>query len=107
MWTYPINVDAQLSYAAYGNISQDLMQMINRNGQVILQSAAMCTNFLKKAPKVTTLGGTYAGYNMTDSDEDYFERWMHTETGSLGFWYSENAYGPWNQMDIEINIDKQ
>jgi hypothetical protein len=23
---------------------------------------------------------------------------MHTETGSLGFWYSENPYGPWKQF---------
>jgi hypothetical protein len=43
-------------------------------------------------------GGTYAGYNMTDSDEDYYDRWMHTKTGSLGFWYSENPYGPWHNF---------
>ena len=43
-------------------------------------------------------GGSYAGYGMTDSDEDYYHKWMHTETGSLGFWYSENAYGPWTQF---------
>ncbi|MCF6356723.1 MAG: DUF4185 domain-containing protein [Draconibacterium sp.] len=43
-------------------------------------------------------GGTYAGYGMTDSDKDYYDRWMHTETGSLGFWYSENPYGPWEQF---------
>jgi len=43
-------------------------------------------------------GGTYAGYGMTDSDKDYYDRWMHTETGSLGFWYSKNAYGPWTQF---------
>ena len=23
---------------------------------------------------------------------------MHTETGRLGFWYSENPYGPWKQL---------
>ena len=43
-------------------------------------------------------GGSYAGYGMTDSDEDYYDRWMHTETGSLGFWYSENPCRPWTQF---------
>lgn len=43
-------------------------------------------------------GGSYAGYGMTDSDKDYYDSWMHTETGSLGFWYSKNAYGPWEQF---------
>jgi len=40
-------------------------------------------------------GGTYAGRNMTSSDKDYYDAWMHTCTGSLGFWYSEYPYGPW------------
>jgi len=43
-------------------------------------------------------GGTYAGHGMTDSDKDYYDAWMHTETGSLGFWYSENPYGPWEEF---------
>jgi hypothetical protein len=43
-------------------------------------------------------GGTYAGANRSDSDEDYYDRWMHTKTGSLGFWYSENPYGPWKEF---------
>ena len=43
-------------------------------------------------------GGTYGGYGMSDSDEDYFDRWMHTKTGSLGFWYSEHPAGPWHQF---------
>ena len=43
-------------------------------------------------------GGTYAGHGMTDSDKDYYDAWMHTETGSLGLWYSENPYGPWTQL---------
>ena len=43
-------------------------------------------------------GGTYGGHGMTDSDKDYYHPWMHTETGSLGFWYSENPYGPWKQF---------
>ena len=43
-------------------------------------------------------GGTYAGHGMTSSDEDYYNSWMHTRTGSLGFWYSENPYGPWHEF---------
>lgn len=43
-------------------------------------------------------GGTYAGHKMTDADKDYYDAWMHTETGSLGFWYSKNPYGPWRQF---------
>lgn len=43
-------------------------------------------------------GGTYGGHGMTDSDEDYYHAWMHTETGSLGFWYAEQPYGPWHQI---------
>ncbi|MCF6268942.1 MAG: DUF4185 domain-containing protein [Melioribacteraceae bacterium] len=43
-------------------------------------------------------GGTYGGKGMTKGDEDYYHSWMHTKTGSLGFWYSENPYGPWTQF---------
>jgi len=43
-------------------------------------------------------GGTYGGSNMTSSDKDYYSSWMHTQTGSLGFWYSKNPYGPWHQF---------
>ena len=43
-------------------------------------------------------GGTYAGHGLTNSSKDYFDRWMHTKTGSLGFWYAEKPYGPWNQF---------
>jgi hypothetical protein len=43
-------------------------------------------------------GGTYAGHGMTASDKDYYDSWMHTRTGSLGFWYSENPYGPWHEF---------
>ncbi len=43
-------------------------------------------------------GGTYAGKGMTSSDEDYYYSWMHNKSGSLGFWYSENPYGPWKQF---------
>ena len=43
-------------------------------------------------------GGTYGGHRMTNSDKDYYSGWMHEETGSLGFWYSENPYGPWEEF---------
>ena len=43
-------------------------------------------------------GGTYAGHGMTASDKDYYDAWMHTRTGSLGFWYSKNPWGPWRQF---------
>ena len=43
-------------------------------------------------------GGTYAGHGMTDSQDDYYDSWMHTKTGSLGFWYAENPYGPWEEI---------
>lgn len=43
-------------------------------------------------------GGTYAGRGMTASDKDYYDSWMHTRTGSLGFWYSENPWGPWKPL---------
>lgn len=43
-------------------------------------------------------GGTYGGHGMSESDEDYFHRWMHTRTGSLGFWYAERPWGPWQQF---------
>jgi len=43
-------------------------------------------------------GGTYAGRGMTNSSEDFYSGWVHTKTGSLGFWYSENPYGPWKQF---------
>ena len=43
-------------------------------------------------------GGTYAGHGLSNSGDDYYDRWMHTKTGSLGFWFSENPYGPWNQF---------
>ena len=43
-------------------------------------------------------GGTYAGRGMTESDKDYYDSWMHTETGSLGFWYARKPYGPWRKF---------
>lgn len=43
-------------------------------------------------------GGTYAGHGMTASDKDYYDSWMHTRTGSLGFWYSKTPYGPWREF---------
>ena len=43
-------------------------------------------------------GGTYAGDGLSNSSSDYYDKWMHTKTGSLGLWYSENPYGPWKQF---------
>lgn len=43
-------------------------------------------------------GGAYGGAGMTDSDMDYYSAWMHSETGSLGFWYSPTPYGPWREF---------
>ena len=43
-------------------------------------------------------GGTYGGRGLTNSAKDYYASWMHTKTGSLGFWYAEKPYGPWKQF---------
>lgn len=43
-------------------------------------------------------GGTYAGHGLSSSDEDYYDKWMHTKTGSLGFWYARNPWGPWTEI---------
>ncbi len=43
-------------------------------------------------------GGTYAGREMTTSDADYYDAWMHTRTGSLGFWWAEHPWGPWHEF---------
>jgi hypothetical protein len=40
-------------------------------------------------------GGTYAGKGLTGRAQDYYSSWMHTKSGSLGFWYSEKPWGPW------------
>ena len=43
-------------------------------------------------------GGTYGGAHMTEEDRDYFSSWVHTKTGSLGFWWSEDPWGPWTKI---------
>jgi len=43
-------------------------------------------------------GGTYGGYGMSNSTTDYYSKWMHNKSGSLGFWYSDNPFGPWEQF---------
>jgi len=43
-------------------------------------------------------GGTYAGLGMSLSDTDYFYSWPHSESGSLGLWYSKTPFGPWKQF---------
>jgi hypothetical protein len=40
-------------------------------------------------------GGTYAGHGLTGSAEDYYHAWMHTKSGSLGFWHAPDPWGPW------------
>ena len=60
-------------------------------------------------------GGSYGGRNMTNNAEDYYHTWMHTKTGSLGFWYAENPYGPWKEfyysdywtVDADTNLTYQ
>ena len=42
-------------------------------------------------------GGTYGG-RRSNSREDYYNQWMHSRTGSLGFWYADTPYGPWKQI---------
>ena len=42
-------------------------------------------------------GGTY-GKNFSNSTDDYYNVFMHNKTGSLGFWHSDNPYGPWEQF---------
>lgn len=43
-------------------------------------------------------GGTYAGDGLSGSAEDYYSAWMHTKSGSLGFWYAEDPWGPWRRF---------
>lgn len=52
-------------------------------------------------------GGTYGGRKMTDSADDYYDAWMHTESGSLGFWYSKTPEGPWHRFfyDAKWTVD--
>ena len=43
-------------------------------------------------------GGTYAGRGLSSADEDYYDNWMHTKTGSLGLWWARDPWGPWNEI---------
>ena len=43
-------------------------------------------------------GGTYAGTGLSNSTWDYYSKWMHEKSGSLGLWYSQTPYGPWQQF---------
>jgi len=47
---------------------------------------------------VMASGGTYGGGGATDSANDYYHRFMHNKSGTLGFWYSANPYGPWTRF---------
>ena len=35
---------------------------------------------------------------LTASGEDYYHRWMHTRSGSLGLWWAVRPWGPWTQF---------
>ena len=48
-------------------------------------------------------GGTYAGGGGTNSANDYYHQFMHNRSGTLGFWYSENPYGPWKRFYYNEN----
>lgn len=41
-------------------------------------------------------GVTYDGVG--NDVGNYFTSSPHRKSGSLGFWYSKNAYGPWRQI---------
>ena len=41
-------------------------------------------------------GGTYTGHTLDTTE--YYHRWMHTKTGSLGFYFAVNPWGPWQQF---------
>ena len=43
-------------------------------------------------------GGTYAGKGLTGEAKDYYSSWMHTKSGSLGLWYAEQPWGPWQRF---------
>lgn len=43
-------------------------------------------------------GGTFGGHGMTASAEDYYHRWMHSRSGSLGLWWARRPWGPWTQF---------
>jgi len=45
---------------------------------------------------IMVTGGTYAGHKLDYSD--FYNSWMHTKTGSLGFYYAEKPWGPWHKF---------
>ena len=45
---------------------------------------------------IMVTGGTYAGYTLDTTE--YYHSWMHTKTGSLGFYYAKTPWGPWRQF---------
>ena len=44
-------------------------------------------------------GGTYAGQSLSLSD--FYSPWMHSKTGSLGFYYAEKPWGPWTEFSYD------
>lgn len=43
-------------------------------------------------------GGTYAGTSLSNSTSNYYSKWMHEKSGSLGLWYARTPHGPWQQF---------
>jgi hypothetical protein len=43
-------------------------------------------------------GGTYGGNTMTQSEDDFYNRFMHKKPGSLGIYTSEKPWGPWTEI---------
>ncbi|MFC2076138.1 hypothetical protein ACFLT7_03550 [candidate division KSB1 bacterium] len=48
---------------------------------------------------IMVTGGTYAGHKLDTSD--FYNSWMHTKTGSLGFYYAKKTWGPWREFYYE------
>jgi hypothetical protein len=46
-------------------------------------------------------GGTYGGSGLSARREDFYSGWMHTRSGSLGFWYAADPWGPWIQFHYQ------
>jgi len=41
-------------------------------------------------------GGTYGGHGLSAAANDYYDRWMHTRSGSMGLWWAQRPWGPWH-----------
>jgi dipeptidyl aminopeptidase/acylaminoacyl peptidase len=71
------------------------------DGKAVLFTAAIldaASNVLFPTPAQPELYEVGLGGGMTSSDKDHYDGWMHSGSGSLGFWYSEKPWGPWKQF---------